>query len=129
METMTTPTLSQLGEMTDEELNVRLCLCLGWEKLAEFDGWSADVCKSHMGKPDGMIGSPPPFCSDANAVAEVRKGMTGDQFKAFLIHLARLLESEHPTPEKGITQLDLIRELMNSTPRQQTICAIPALTP
>jgi hypothetical protein len=91
---MTTPTLSQLGEMKNDELQTIL----------------GDLVRCHRD-----------YCSDANAVAEVRKGMTKAQKFKFGAIVSKLIAGlGHQCPPFDLIDANL---------RIQTISAIATLTP
>jgi len=130
---MTTPTLSQLGEMTDEELNVRLAECVGYKRIVFVKDpaslWPDDIAVTT--EKDGLMMPPtgdvakrtPRYCKDANAVAEVRKGMTQEQKRSFGRRLRAII-----TPETE-GEYDVNFAAIDASPRLQTICAIYILTP
>jgi hypothetical protein len=115
---MTTPTLSQLGEMTDEELNVRLAELCGWVRLPKNEGWSRAVRESHMLQPDGTNVSSPPDCSrDLNAVHLVEKKLGDTERRRFSERLCNQV------------QTGLWEYAVSANPRQRTIALILTLTP
>jgi len=131
---MTTPTLSQLGEMTDEELRVRLAELRGYKRVMveERNEIGKPFMFAYWQTPDGnhiRQHQLPNYPKDANAVAEVRKGLSSDQFKSFLLHLGEILDIENPLGPKGARRIDVFQDCMNSSERQQTIALILALTP
>jgi hypothetical protein len=125
---MTAPTLSQLGEMTDEELNVRLMKCLGWHELDE--SYKQLVRESHMLTPDKRsVTGIKDFSTDANAVAEVRKGLSQDQQEWVCGKLYWLvIPKEDHFPDHFISWSH-VAKICNAPLRQIVIAIIAALTP
>jgi hypothetical protein len=94
---MTTPTLSQLGEMKNDELQTIL---------------------------GDLVGCHRDYCSDANAVAEVRKGLvTPDQRRRFAVTLKDLVLVD------AAAWFEADFRLIDALPRPQVIALITALTP
>jgi hypothetical protein len=122
---MTTPTLSQLGEMTDEELNVRLLRLLGWKRRRSQNRDFKWVWVSG----GGHMFATPQFCSDANAVAEVRKGMDRDAREDVVRILYHLLIPKEDQHESHFITWSILERISNASPREITIAIIERLTP
>lgn len=115
------PTLAQLCAMEDEELNDTLNDMLGiieceqWAHL-----WGGNMMKNETcGHPNCRpIGYRPKYCSNANAVAEVRRGLTVEQQRYFGRRLRAIItpRTEH--------EYDVNFATIDASPRLQTIALI-----
>lgn len=112
------PALSELGAMGDEELNGRLAKLCGWHtsmghKLSWMTPNDPKKGKCHHRK------RPPSFCTDANAVAEVRKGLSDIERFRFANHVSKQITgNDHQCSSFA---------LIDASPRHQTIALILTL--
>jgi hypothetical protein len=137
---MTTPT--QLGEMTDEELNVRLAELCGWSAIEDFSNGLMMAPGTFMrGYPPkgAIIGKKedvPRYCSDANAVAAAynqSRWAEGTSQFFFYEHQKNLWRVVTGRDEinKDIDYMHSLsmEEVIHAKPRQRTIALILTLTP
>ena len=89
---------------TDDEINRAVAMELGWRPHTSSD--------DHWKKPGSYENILLSFCTDHNAVAEMRKVIHRNHHQLFIDHLDEVL---------GILTYTMLPEwmLMNSTPRQQ----------
>lgn len=120
-------TMTDLQSKTNEELNVMLAKCLGWKRLTEAEGWGAQICKTHMLKPDEeLIASPSKYCSDLNEVARVEAGLKGQAHSSATTELERTYR-DNLAKAIGCSWYQSAK-LIFASARQRTLALISTLT-
>jgi hypothetical protein len=127
---MTTPTLSQLGEMTDEELKETLAPLVGWNHFG-CTGCACTPCRCNQWiHADHGPCDLPDWPNDANAVAEVRKGTLNRHQREAVVRILywMLIPKEDQYEDHTITG-PILERIANAEPREITIAIIQFLTP
>lgn len=118
------PALSELGAMGDEELNDMLNDMLGiiecehWGHLWGGNMVKNETCGHTNCRP---IGCRPKYCSNHNAVAEVRRGLSEDERHWFSFNVQRQLEMDLTS---FVRDFQACFKLIDANLRIQTIALI-----